>query len=71
VQARASQLAALAVSELSEDPQRSIQDAYSALEFSQTKEGETALRQALYESHVRSELRGHSDAVRFACFSPD
>jgi WD40 repeat protein len=75
--ARSRELAALAVSQLSVDPQRSLQLALEALRSGDTAQAEDALRQSLIDSHVRRILNdpaGPESAgggVNDAEYSPD
>ncbi len=71
------ELAAAAISNLDIDPERSILLALEAVsatysvDKSSTLEAENALRQWLQASHIELTLRGHTDLVSAAVFSPD
>ena len=71
------ELAAAAISNLDIDPERSILLALEAVsatysvDKSSTLEAENALRQGLQASHIELTLRGHTDLVSAAVFSPD
>ncbi len=68
--ARSRQQAAEALSYLSVDPIRSVRAALAALETSPTAEAESALRQSLAGSRVRTVLTGHDDWVNAVAFDP-
>jgi len=65
------ELAANSTSELSLDPELSVLLAREAFRFAPTEQAEQALRRALIESRVRLILRGHTDKVTDAVYSPD
>jgi hypothetical protein len=65
------ELAASATSQLSVDPERSVLLAIEAAKASPTVQAERVLRHSLLASNVRAELRGHTDRIWHAAFSPD
>jgi WD40 repeat protein len=65
------ELAAIAVVRLSQDPELSVLLATEAMRITPTTQSEDALRQSLSESHVQAVMRGHTDAVSSAAFSPN
>jgi len=71
------ELAAASVTNLDIDPERSILLAIEAVSATYsvdktwTREAENALRQSLQTSHVELVLRGHTDLISGAVFSPD
>jgi hypothetical protein len=65
------ELAANAIVHLPQDPELSVLLAIEALRVAPTTQAEDALRQSLPESHVQAVMRGHTDAVSSAAFSPD
>jgi WD40 repeat protein len=65
------ELAANAIVQLPQDPELSVLLAIEALRVAPTTQAEDALRQSLPESHVQAVMRGHTDAVSSAAFSPD
>jgi hypothetical protein len=65
------EFAASATSQLSSDPELSVLLAAQAIGVRPTAQSEFALRQSLLESHVRASMRGHTDGVNSAAFSPD
>ncbi len=65
------ELAANAIVRLPQDPELSVLLAIEALRVAPTAQAEDALRQSLPESHVQAVMRGHTDAVSSAAFSPD
>jgi WD40 repeat protein len=65
------ELAAVAISELDVDPERSILVALEANNVLRTYEAEDALRRALSASQIITQLRGHEGGVIDAQFSPD
>ena len=69
--ARSRELAAKSLATLATDPELSIRLAVEALRIAPTTEAETALRQALGASHVRTVMTGHEDGVLDGRFSAD
>lgn len=69
--ARSRELAAGAESQMSADPQLSVLLAVEAEKISHTDQGERALRYSLAETQVRTVLRGPTDGLSKAVFSPD
>jgi WD40 repeat protein len=69
--ARSQELAATAQAQLATDPELGILLAREAIRESPTAEAEGSLRRALIESRVQTVMRGHTDAVTYATFSPD
>ncbi len=67
--ARSRELAALAVNQLQIDPERALLIALRANEITRTLESENSLRQAISIAPIT--LRGHTDVVWSATFSPD
>jgi WD40 repeat protein len=65
------ELAASAISQLPVDPELSLLLAREVANKSSTVQAEDALRQALVKSHIRAAMRGHTNAVSNAAFSPD
>jgi WD40 repeat protein/transcriptional regulator with XRE-family HTH domain len=63
--------AALALTNLAADPERSILLSLHALEQATTAEAEDALHQAVLASRVRRTLTGHTDEVLTVSYSPD
>ncbi len=68
--ARSRQQAAEALSYMSVDPLRSVRGALDALDTAPTREAESALRQAVAGTHVRSVMSGHRDWVNTVAFDP-
>jgi WD40 repeat protein len=68
---RSRELAAVAISQLDIDPERSILVALEANNASHTFEAEDGLRRALFASRIVAALRGHTDQIWNAQFSPD
>mgnify|MGYP003287936527 CR=1 FL=1 len=64
-------LAAMAMTQLSVDPELSVLLAVEALNQSKTPLAQDALRQSLLECRIRSVLLGHEGDVSWAAFSPD
>ena len=60
-----------AISNLSRSPEKSIEMALRAIHVRETEEAEEALRQSLFESHLRLKLGSHENSVRSAEFSRD
>jgi energy-coupling factor transporter ATP-binding protein EcfA2 len=67
---RSRELAAMAVGQLEVDPELSLLLAIEAVETEHTTQAEDALRQAV-ASPWRTTLRGHTDMVNSAAYSPD
>ena len=65
------ELAAAAISNLDADPERSILLALQGVSVEHTLESEDALHKAVLASHVRLNLRGHTDALTGVAVSPD
>jgi hypothetical protein len=68
--ARSRELAAVALTQLSVDPERSVLVAAEAMRVTQTVQAEDALRRTLAASHLRMTL-SHTDTVLSAAYSPD
>jgi WD40 repeat protein len=69
--ARSRELVAQALAQLGVDPDQSIRLSLDALRQSRSQQAEEALRRSLAQPHVRSVLRGHTEAVNSVAFSPD
>lgn len=69
--AQSKQLASSAVSVLGTDPELGVMLAAEGMRHADTQQAEDALRQSLYESHVRISLRGHRGPVERVAFSPN
>ena len=65
------ELAANANAQLRVDPELSVLLAANAAQIAPTHQAEDALRQALLASNLRATLRGHTDQLTGAAFSPD
>jgi WD40 repeat protein len=65
------ELAASAMSQMKIDPDISLVLATEAVRVKHTAQAEEALRQSLLEPPVYTVIRGHTDSVRSAAFSPD
>jgi len=57
------EIAAVAMSKLSVDPELSLLLAVEAGQIAPTKEAEAALRQSFVQDHVRMVLRGHGEGI--------
>jgi len=64
-------LAATAISQLSIDPEVSVQIAKEAYARAPTNEAEDALREAFFESHAYKTIGQHHGRITSAAFSPD
>ena len=65
------ELASAALNQLNTDPELSMLLAVEAAKVSHTTHAEETLRQSLFRSRLRAVLRGHTDRVNSAVFSPD
>ncbi len=69
--ARSRELAAIALNQITINPERALLIALEANKTTQTFESLDALRQTLLAPHARFILKGHTEAVNDAQFSPD
>lgn len=65
------ELAAAALHQLDKDPELGLLLAMEAVDKRSTRQAEEALRQALFESHVRVTMHGHQSPVVGATYSHD